>query len=78
MVAVPSPLPVKVTPDGRAPDSVTAATGLPVVVTVNDPAVPSANVAAATLVICGGVVPEVVLVSENLTSASPVVLAVTS
>ena len=54
-VAVPSPLSVKVTPVGSAPDSVSFATGLPVLVTVNDPAVPTVNVAELPLVMAGAV-----------------------
>ena len=47
-VAVPLPLSVKVTPDGSAPDSAeSVAAGEPVVVTVNVPAVPAANVVRA-------------------------------
>ena len=44
-VAVPSPLSTKLTPDGRAPDSVRAGFGLPVVVTVKDPEDPDVNAA---------------------------------
>ena len=45
---MPLPLSLKVTPDGRAGLLVadSAAVGMPVVVTVNDPAVPAANVVA--------------------------------
>ena len=39
-VAVPSPLSTKVTPVGRAPVSLSAGVGNPVVVTVNVPSVP--------------------------------------
>jgi hypothetical protein len=55
-VAVPSPLSVNVTPEGRAPDSDSvSAIGKPaVVVTVNEPADPAANVVLAALVITGG------------------------
>ena len=52
-VAVPSPLSTKVTPVGRGPDSVRAGVGKPVVVTVNDPAVPTAKVLALALVMAG-------------------------
>ena len=54
-VAVPLPLSVNVTPDGSAPDSVTAATGLPVVITENDPCVPAVKAAALPLVMAGAV-----------------------
>ena len=54
-MAVPSWLSLKVTPDGRFPDSVTAAAGLPVVVTVNVPCVPTVNATALPLVIAGAV-----------------------
>ena len=50
---MPSPLSSKVTPAGRAPDSVIAAVGLPVVVTENDPAVPIVKVAEVALVMAG-------------------------
>ena len=56
-VAVPLPLSVSVTPDGRAPDSVIFAVGLPVVVTENVPCVPSVKVAESPLVIAGAVGP---------------------
>ena len=52
-VAVPSPLSVKVTPDGSAPVSASFAVGLPVLVTENDPAVPTVNVAEVPLVMAG-------------------------
>ena len=52
-VAVPSPLSTKVTPEGRAPDSVIAAFGVPVVVTVNVPAAPAVKEVALALVIAG-------------------------
>jgi len=52
-VAVPFPLFVKVTPLGRAPDSLSAGVGNPVVVTVKLPAVPTANVVLFALVIAG-------------------------
>ena len=45
-MAVPSPLSVKVTPEGRAPDSDRAAVGRPVV-TVKVPALPSVKVVDA-------------------------------
>ena len=47
------PLSTKVTPVGRAPVSVSAAVGVPVVVTVNVLALPMANDLAAALVIAG-------------------------
>ena len=53
-VAVPSPWFVKETPDGRLPLSAIVATvGLPLVVIVNVPALPTMNVAALALVIAG-------------------------
>jgi hypothetical protein len=52
-VAVPFPLLVNVTPDGNAPVFVMAETGKPVVVTLNDPAEPTVNVAEAADVIAG-------------------------
>ncbi len=55
-VAVPSPLFVKVTPLGSAPDSVSVAFGEPVVFTVNVLATFSAKAVAATVVIVGAVV----------------------
>ena len=55
-VAVPFPLSTKVTPLGRAPVSFNAAVGVPVVVTLKDPAVPTWNVTAAALVMAGAAV----------------------
>jgi len=52
-VAVPFPLSVKVTPVGNAPVSVKAGTGKPVVVTVKDPAAPSAKEVLVALVKAG-------------------------
>ena len=52
-VAVPSPLPVKVTPAGNAPCTDSAAAGKPLLVTVKLPAWPVANVVFAALVIAG-------------------------
>ena len=52
-VAVPPPLSVKVTPGGREPISVIDGAGSPVVVTVNDPALATANADEAALVIVG-------------------------
>ena len=54
-VAVPSPLLVKVTLLGNAPVSPNDAVGVPVVVTVKVPAVPTVNVALLELVITGAV-----------------------
>ena len=51
--AVPSPLSVKVTPLGRAPDSDTAGVGIPVEVTVKLPALPSVSVVLEPEVIEG-------------------------
>ncbi len=53
MVAVPLPLSVKLTPAGREPVLVIAGVGAPVVVTVNEPAEPTANVAELALVNAG-------------------------
>ncbi len=52
-VAVPSPLSVKVTPLGSEPDSDSEAAGVPVLVTVKVPAVPTLNVVWSALVIDG-------------------------
>ena len=53
-VAVPFPLSVKVTPLGRAPDSLRVGVGKPpVVVTLNDSAVPTVNVLLFALVNVG-------------------------
>ena len=57
IVAVPSSLSVKVTPEGSAPVWVKDAAGVPVVVTVNDPALPVVKVALSALVIAGAVEP---------------------
>jgi hypothetical protein len=52
-VAVPSPLSVKLSPAGNTPVRVIAGVGVPVVVTVNEPAEPTANVAELALVNAG-------------------------
>ena len=44
---------MNVTPDGRAPDSLNAGAGVPVAVTANAPALPTANVVLLALVIAG-------------------------
>ena len=51
--AVPLPLSMKVTPDGKLPDSEIAGAGDPVVVTLNDPAVPILKLALFGLVNAG-------------------------
>ena len=51
--AVPLPLSTKVSPAGRAPVSVIAGVGEPVVVTAKAPAVPRVKSAAAALVMVG-------------------------
>ena len=56
-VAVPLPLSLKVTGLGNDPDSLNAGVGEPVVVTVNDPAVPTAKEVLLALVILGAVPP---------------------
>ena len=53
IVAVPSPLSVKVTPEGRSPVADSAAVGNPVEVTVKLPDVPVTNVAADAEVMSG-------------------------
>ena len=53
IVAVPFPLSVKLTPPGSDPVLLMAEVGLPVVVTVNVPAVPAVNVTLLALVIAG-------------------------
>lgn len=50
----PDVLAVNVTPAGKLPLSVTTGVGVPVVVTVNDPAAPTANVVLFALVKTGG------------------------
>jgi hypothetical protein len=52
-VAVPSPLSVKLTPLGSAPDSDSDGDGEPVVLTVKPPACPTTNVACDALEIAG-------------------------
>ena len=52
-VAVPSPLSVNVTPEGRVPDSANDGVGEPVAVTVNVPADPVVNVVDAADVMAG-------------------------
>ena len=44
---------MKVTPNGRAPDSDSVGAGTPVAVTVNEPAAPTMNVALLALVMAG-------------------------
>jgi hypothetical protein len=51
--AVPFPLFTKVTPEGSAPDSVIVGEGVPAVVMLNVPAVPTLNAVFAALVIAG-------------------------
>src|SRR5204863_9279560 len=55
-VAVPFPLSLNVTPLGSAPVSLSDGVGVPVVVTVNVPAVPTANVVLLALVIAAACV----------------------
>lgn len=52
-VPLSTPAVLKVTPLGRLPLSVNVGVGKPVAVTVNDPAVPTANVVLLALVIVG-------------------------
>ena len=52
-VAVPFPLSTKPTPVGRVPASETAGVGTPVVVTVNEPALPWVNVVLLDEVMVG-------------------------
>jgi len=51
--AVPFPLFTNVTPEGNAPDSVIVGAGVPAVVMVNVPAVPTLKAVLAALVIAG-------------------------
>src|SRR6516225_7198197 len=71
MLAVPSPLSVKETPPGKAPDSVIVGVGGPVVVTVKFIAVVVVAVAEDALVIAGavGVAADTVIVTVGLTAA---------
>jgi hypothetical protein len=55
IVAVPLPRSIKLTPAGKLPVSLKLGVGVPLVMTVNDPAMPAVNVALLPLVICGGV-----------------------
>jgi hypothetical protein len=55
MVAVPLWLSTNVTPPGKEPVSVKLGVGVPLVVTVNEFAIPAMNVALLVLVIDGGV-----------------------
>ena len=52
-LAVPLPLFTNVTPDGRAPDFVMVGAGVPAVVIVNVPTVPTLNAVLAALVMAG-------------------------
>src|SRR4051812_15413385 len=66
-VPVPSPLSVKLTPEGRAtPPRAIDGVGTPVVVTVNDPLVPTVKVAAFRLVIVGALLTARVIACEPL------------
>jgi len=56
--AVPFPLFTNVTPEGNAPDSVIVGAGVPAVVMVNVPAVPTLKAVLAALVIAGFAVRE--------------------
>ena len=63
-VAVPLRLSVKVTPAGKAPVSVMAAVGFPVVVMVNEPAWPTVKVVWSALVMVGEVKTELMIESR--------------
>ncbi len=55
MVAVPSPLSVKVTPLGNVPVVLSEAVGLPAEITVKEPAAATVKVVLFALVICDNV-----------------------
>ena len=67
MVAVPLALSVKVMPDGRAPDSVRAGTGSPVVDTVKLNGAPTMAVAELALVMAGATCSDRVWVEDPAT-----------
>ena len=77
-VPVPSPLLCKITGDGRAPDSLIVALGEPVVVTVNEPGVPTWKVVLAPLVNVGTepIVKLEVVVLVSCTLSVPVTISV--
>jgi len=75
-VAVPFPLSLNVTPLGSVPVSVRDGVGVPVVVTVKLPAVPTINVVLLALVIAGACVVFTVRVKPWLAGAPPPLLAV--
>ena len=54
IVAVPSPLSVNPTPEGRSPVDARAGAGVPVVVTVKEPTCPTEKVVLLALVTAGG------------------------
>jgi hypothetical protein len=72
-VAVPFPLSLNVTPLGSAPDSVSEGVGVPVVVTVKLPAVPTVNVVLFALVIAGAVPPPLAGLKAAITAAPDVI-----
>jgi hypothetical protein len=57
---------LNVTPLGRVPVSLNVGGGLPVAVTVNEPATPTANVALLALVIVGAVTTVIAFVSVSV------------
>lgn len=70
-VAVPFPLSLKVTPPGSAPVSVSDGVGVPVVVTENVPATPTANVVLLALVTAGPVFPVFTVSAKVWVAAVP-------
>ena len=72
-VAVPFPLLVNVTPEGRAPVRTSVGAGEPVVVTLNDPLAATVNVVPLPLVIVGAC-DEACTVSVNACCADEVPL----
>jgi hypothetical protein len=77
IVAVPSPLLVKVTGFGSVPVvTLNVGVGLPVVVTVNVPFAPCVNVVLLALVICGGALTVICTVDVALLPAALVTVKV--
>ena len=64
-VAVPLPLSLNVTPPGSVPQRLRFGVGVPVAVTVKDPAVPSVNGVALALVITGAACDPALTISVN-------------
>jgi hypothetical protein len=72
--AVPSPLLTNVTPDGRVPLSLRLGVGVPVEVTVNEPAEPNLNVVLSPEVTAGAWVAVVTVRTKDWLASAPIPL----